>query len=90
VYEWKEEYGDIGPRFEALEKELFGSEFHVRTGIKFDTYVSPSFAAPFLLLTNFGSDCKISPLLRRATFASSPSSLSITLVSLAGSQPDSI
>lgn len=37
MYEWKEEYGDIGPRFEDLEKHLFGSEFHVRTGIKFDT-----------------------------------------------------
>ncbi|KAN0106257.1 DEAD domain containing protein [Hyaloscypha variabilis] len=36
LYEWKEEYGDVGPRFEALEKQLFGSDYHVRTGIKFD------------------------------------------------------
>ena len=39
IYEWKEEYGEIGPRFEALEKQLFGAD-HVRSGIKFDTYVS--------------------------------------------------
>ncbi|KAH8776950.1 P-loop containing nucleoside triphosphate hydrolase protein [Hyaloscypha finlandica] len=37
LYEWKEEYGDIGPRFPELEKQLFASEFHVRSGIKFDT-----------------------------------------------------
>jgi ATP-dependent RNA helicase DDX3X len=37
LYEWKDEYGDVGPRFEALEKQLFHSEYHVRTGIKFDT-----------------------------------------------------
>ncbi|KAE9370611.1 DEAD-domain-containing protein [Stipitochalara longipes BDJ] len=36
LYEWKEEYGDVGPRFEALEKQLFGSDYHVRSGIKFD------------------------------------------------------
>ena len=39
IYEWKEEYGEIGPRFEALEKQLFGNDFHVRSGIKFDRYV---------------------------------------------------
>ncbi|TVY86315.1 ATP-dependent RNA helicase, partial [Lachnellula willkommii] len=35
VYEWREEYGDVGPRFPDLEKQLFGSEFHVRQGIEF-------------------------------------------------------
>lgn len=36
VYEWDEEYGDVGPRFADLEKQLFGSEFHVKAGIQFD------------------------------------------------------
>jgi ATP-dependent RNA helicase DDX3X len=36
VYEWQEEFGDVGPSFPALEKQLFGSEFHVRAGIDFD------------------------------------------------------
>lgn len=36
VYEWKDEYGDVGPRFEDLEKQLFGYENHVRQGIQFD------------------------------------------------------
>jgi ATP-dependent RNA helicase DDX3X len=35
VYEWNDEYGDVGPRFEELEKQLFNSEFHVKTGIEF-------------------------------------------------------
>lgn len=35
VYEWEDEYGDIGPRFEPLEKQLFGDENHVKTGLKF-------------------------------------------------------
>jgi ATP-dependent RNA helicase DDX3X len=36
VYEWKDEYGDVGPRFEDLEKILFGGENRQTTGIKFD------------------------------------------------------
>ncbi len=36
VYTWDDDYGDVGPRFEALEKQLFGSEYHVRSGIQFD------------------------------------------------------
>ncbi|TVY31493.1 ATP-dependent RNA helicase [Lachnellula subtilissima] len=35
VYEWREEYGEVGPRFANLEKQLFGSELHVRAGIEF-------------------------------------------------------
>jgi ATP-dependent RNA helicase DDX3X len=35
IYEWNDEYGDVGPRFEELEKQLFGSENHVKTGINF-------------------------------------------------------
>ena len=34
-YEWKEEYGDVGPRHAELEKELFGSEFKMKTGEMF-------------------------------------------------------
>ncbi|KAF7509314.1 hypothetical protein GJ744_008208 [Endocarpon pusillum] len=35
-YEWKEEYGEVGPRNEELEKMLYHSEFITRQGIKFD------------------------------------------------------
>jgi ATP-dependent RNA helicase DDX3X len=35
VYEWQEEFGDVGPAFPELEKQLFGSEFHVKAGINF-------------------------------------------------------
>lgn len=36
IYEWDDEFGDVGPSHPELEKQLFGSENHVRTGIKFD------------------------------------------------------
>lgn len=35
-YEWQEEYGDVGPRIQELEEELFRSEFLNRRGIKFE------------------------------------------------------
>lgn len=35
-YEWKEEYGDVGPRNEELERMLYHSEFITRQGLKFD------------------------------------------------------
>lgn len=35
VYEWNDEYGDVGPEFPELERQLFGSEFHVKSGIDF-------------------------------------------------------
>ncbi|RDW67672.1 hypothetical protein BP6252_09068 [Coleophoma cylindrospora] len=35
VYEWNDEYGDIGPKFDQLEKQLFGDVNRVRTGINF-------------------------------------------------------
>ncbi|TQS36895.1 hypothetical protein Golomagni_02646 [Golovinomyces magnicellulatus] len=35
VYEWDDEYGDVGPEFPELERQLFGSEFHVKSGIDF-------------------------------------------------------
>lgn len=35
-YEWNDEYGDIGPRNEDLEKQLFNDEFMPRAGLRFD------------------------------------------------------
>jgi len=35
VYKWDGEIGDIGPRFEALEKQLFGGE-NTQKGIDFE------------------------------------------------------
>ncbi|RFU33669.1 hypothetical protein B7463_g2714, partial [Scytalidium lignicola] len=34
-YEWDDSFGDVGPRFSELEKQLFGAENHVKTGIEF-------------------------------------------------------
>ena len=39
-YEWSEEYGDIGPAFEELEKQLFRSDLTNRVGLNFDASVS--------------------------------------------------
>lgn len=36
VYEWNDEFGDVGPRFEELENQLFGAENHVRAGVNFE------------------------------------------------------
>lgn len=33
-YEWKDEYGDVGPANEELEEMLFRSEYINRTGLK--------------------------------------------------------
>lgn len=38
-YEWKEEYGEVGPRNLELEQMLYQSEFITRQGIKFDELV---------------------------------------------------
>lgn len=35
-YEWKEEYGDVGPRHEALEEMLFRNEYINRTGVQLE------------------------------------------------------
>jgi ATP-dependent RNA helicase DDX3X len=34
-YEWKEEFGDVGPRSEKLEDELFNGKYINRAGEKF-------------------------------------------------------
>lgn len=37
VYVWNEEYGEVGPRFQGLEEQLFGQQANrCRTGIKFE------------------------------------------------------
>ncbi|KAI9674046.1 MAG: hypothetical protein M1829_003889 [Trizodia sp. TS-e1964] len=36
VYEWDDEYGDVGPPLPELERELFGSENVMRTGDEFE------------------------------------------------------
>ena len=36
-YEWKAEYGDVGPADPRLEKMLFFSEHAVRKGVEYDT-----------------------------------------------------
>jgi ATP-dependent RNA helicase DDX3X len=36
VYEWNDEYGEIGPSFKELELQLFGSDNHVKSGLEFD------------------------------------------------------
>jgi ATP-dependent RNA helicase DDX3X len=36
IYEWNEDFGDVGPAYPDLEKQLFGSETHVRAGIEFE------------------------------------------------------
>jgi ATP-dependent RNA helicase DDX3X len=36
IYDWDDEFGDVGPSHPELEKQLFGSENHVRIGIKFE------------------------------------------------------
>lgn len=38
VYEWSEEFGDIGPEHPALEKKLFRGD-HAHRGLDFDVYV---------------------------------------------------
>jgi ATP-dependent RNA helicase DDX3X len=32
VYEWADEYGDVGPEIPELEEQLFGGDFRVRKG----------------------------------------------------------
>lgn len=53
VYEWDEEYGDVGPAFPDLEDMLFGkNNNHVRQGLNFEKYLS-SFLTYDTLLTRF-------------------------------------
>jgi ATP-dependent RNA helicase DDX3X len=38
-YEWKEEYGEVGPRNVELERQLFNAEFVPRAGERFNEWV---------------------------------------------------
>lgn len=40
VYQWDDEFGDVGPKFEDLERELFGdpTDLAARTGLDFSKY----------------------------------------------------
>ena len=40
-YEFKEEFGDVGPDDEVLKKILFGDEHQVKQGEEFSRYVIP-------------------------------------------------
>lgn len=41
IYQWDDEYGDVGPKMPELELELFGdpSTRHERTGLDFSRFV---------------------------------------------------
>lgn len=43
IYQWSDEYGDVGPAFEELEVELFGSaedrNKHIGGGLDFSAFV---------------------------------------------------
>lgn len=39
-YEWKDEYGDVGPAVPELEEQLFRGELIARAGAKLDEYVT--------------------------------------------------
>jgi ATP-dependent RNA helicase DDX3X len=36
VYQWSDEFGEVGPAFPDLEKQLFGCENHVKTGLRYE------------------------------------------------------
>lgn len=38
VYEWNDDYGDVGPAIPELEIELFGSDYRMQAGTKFDAF----------------------------------------------------
>jgi hypothetical protein len=48
TYQWKEEYGDLAPRDEDLERELFGPDALLRQGLDFSKLVQPNSPSPFL------------------------------------------
>ncbi|KAM0173584.1 hypothetical protein ACHAPF_006639 [Botrytis cinerea] len=57
IYEWNEEYGDVGPKFPDLEDQLFGkNNNHVRQGLAFESITT-------LKVTQEGS-VKIDPIRR--------------------------
>ena len=55
IYQWDEEFGDVGPKFEELELDLFGDPKyrHERAGLDFSKYVIQQI---FYLLPEEASD----------------------------------
>jgi len=80
VYEWKGEYGDVGPKVPELEKILFGGDFRVRQGehlnnLEFEVAVEgPVKIAPVrkVCLQRFSTIANIidAPTVRRCRLAS--------------------
>lgn len=53
VYQWKDEFGDVGPAFEELEVELFGdpeSRRDRQTGLDFSKFVPSPLLVGILLI----------------------------------------
>lgn len=50
-YEWNDEYGDVGPRNEELEQQLFHGDHLSRAGLRLDRYYTVLYALHGLLLT---------------------------------------
>lgn len=58
VYQWKDEYGDVGPAFDELEVELFGdpeSRRDRQTGLDFSKFVSNPLLTVMMLIRYTGS-----------------------------------
>lgn len=47
-YEWKDEYGDVGPENPELEEMLFRSEYINRAGLKLGKYASDAYLETYL------------------------------------------
>ncbi|KAF3390306.1 ATP-dependent RNA helicase ded1 [Penicillium rolfsii] len=59
-YEWNDEYGDIGPRNEELEKQLFNEEFMPRAGLRFDELKQAGKEVPYSV--KIESEFKLKPI----------------------------
>ncbi|OOQ85086.1 ATP-dependent RNA helicase DED1 [Penicillium brasilianum] len=62
-YEWKDEYGDIGPRNEDLETQLFGEDYKCRVGVRFEELKKSGKEEPYSV--SIESKFKLQPI---ATF----------------------
>ncbi len=46
-YEWRDEYGDVGPEHPELENELFKDENKMQSGIEFEKYLTSLYSQLF-------------------------------------------
>lgn len=63
VYQWKDEYGDVGPAFEELEVELFGDSETRRdrqTGLDFSKFVPNPLLIGTMLIIQGSNKSKLS------------------------------